>query len=112
MTGHEQSFEGKVAKIVATACWTSSLLSPLLLYVIASHKLLYPVTLSCSRQIASWLFRPSSSGPGTGCLTARLGTRSDEAMTRCDEGLNASMLQFLCQQQTLHRFIALIFSSN
>jgi hypothetical protein len=32
-----------------------------------------------------------------------------EAMKRCDEALNASSLQFLCQRQTLHRFIALIF---
>jgi hypothetical protein len=29
---------------------------------------------------------------------AKLGNRSDEAMKRCDEALNASSLQFLCQR--------------
>ncbi len=29
---------------------------------------------------------------------AKLGNRSDEAMKRCDEALNASLLQFLCQR--------------
>ncbi len=32
------------------------------------------------------------------CLCAKLGNRSDEAMKRCDEALNASSLQFLCQR--------------
>jgi hypothetical protein len=31
-------------------------------------------------------------------LLAKLGNRSDEAMKRCDEALNASSLQFLCQR--------------
>ncbi len=31
-------------------------------------------------------------------LYAKLGTRSDEAMKRCDEALNTSLLQFLCQR--------------
>jgi hypothetical protein len=41
-----------------------------------------------------------------------LGNRSNEAMKRCDEELNASSLQFLRQRLTLHRFIALIFCHN
>jgi hypothetical protein len=29
---------------------------------------------------------------------AKLGNRSDDSMKRCDEALNASSLQFLCQR--------------
>jgi hypothetical protein len=32
------------------------------------------------------------------------GNRSDKAVKRCNEALNASSLQYLCQFQTLHRF--------
>jgi hypothetical protein len=31
-------------------------------------------------------------------MLAKLGNRSDEAMKQCDEALNASSLQFLCQR--------------
>jgi hypothetical protein len=30
-------------------------------------------------------------------FSAKLGNRSDKAMKRCDEALNASLLQYLCQ---------------
>jgi hypothetical protein len=43
-------------------------------------------------------------------IKPKLCTRSDEAMKRCNEALNASSLQFLCQRKTLHRFIALLFA--
>jgi hypothetical protein len=35
-----------------------------------------------------------------------------KALKRCDEALNSSSLQFLCQRLTLHCFIAFIFCGD
>ncbi len=43
------------------------------------------------------IYSPGCIGSGSVSYSnAKLGNKSDEAMKRCDEALNASLLQFLC----------------
>jgi hypothetical protein len=64
-------------------------------FLLSEHQLLMPMYY-CTHARTCCSFTSCTCLCTASC--SKLGTRSDEAMKRCDEALNASLLQFLCQR--------------